>query len=566
MGFSSKYESVFGTTWNGRALDRQLLSELTRADWEAIAHDLQNRLTDDVIAEAVATLPAAYAAAVGAKLGAALTTRRDRLVEAALEFYGILSGWVDIYATDEADLAVIERLEGGATRVRLYPDADEEREPYFDRVLDPADTKELRVFLRGGDDHLVVRGQAQALITIRAIGGGRDDTFEDETSGERVHFYDDRGDNRFFTASGTSVDESDYRAPDDTESATHQARPRDWGPRWFDLPMIGANSDVGIFVGQVLWRETYGFRHYPYQTRATLTYTVNPIVLGVAGRGTYEFPLRRGTLFGVLEAEGSTRDVRYHYGFGNEAVKDRSSSFFRADRAYVSLFTPLEIRTGGGVSLRLGPAIGFTTPVDEDDRTFITNEPPYGYEDFSWAGLRGGIRWDSRDVEGFASKGGLIEIDGRLNPAILDVDRTYGGVKGSASLNVSLGRPVVSVKVVGEKVWGDFPYFDGALLGGAASLRGFTKDRFVGDAAVLGSAQLRLPLTDFMFLMPGTLGIHALVDVGLVYLDGETSDDWHAAWGGGIWASFLKPEYTIGVLVAHSDERTAFYLSLGLGY
>lgn len=568
VGFSDRYESVFGTTWNGRALDRELLSELSRVEWEAVAANLQSLLTDDVIAAAVATLPNSYAERLGPELEAALLARRDDLGSAAMRYYGILSGWVDIYGTDQDEFALVERLEGGATRVRMFSTPDENSGPaFFDRTFDPAETREVRLFLRGGSDHLLVRGAAEAKISVRAIGGGSGDTLEDQTTGQRVAFYDDRGTNTFLPSGKTLVDESHYEEPNDTESETHQARPRDWGSRWTSLKLIGANSDVGFFIGETATRKSYGFRHFPHQTILTITGTVNPINFGVAGQVTYEFPVKRGRLFSGFEVAGSTREVRQFFGVGNETVKAGSTSFFSADRAHVSLEVPLKLRLGTDLEFRIGPAVGFSTPVDED-RTFLEAEGPrYGFEDFGWVGLNGGFLWDTRDTPALPRKGGLLQAQGRFVPEALDVEDTYGFVSGSASISVPLGWPVVSAKVAGTKVWGDYPYFDGAILGGPNSLRGFDLQRFVGDASILGSSQIRAPLGEVVLLMPLEIGVHAIYEVGRVFLDEDVgADDWHTAYGGGLWISVMKPEYTFGITVIDAEERTALYLSLGLGF
>ena len=178
----------------------------------------------------------------------------------------------------------------------------------------------------------------------------------------------------------------------------------------------------------------------------------------------------------------------------------------------------------------------------------------------------GGLTWDSRDEPALPARGGLLALEGRYYPAIMDVSEPYGGVRGSASINIRLGGPVLSLKARAEKVWGTYPYFDGTRLGGATSLRGFTLDRFVGDASILTSAQLRLPVTDFFVLLPGTLGIHGLIDAGRVYLEGEETDKWHVAVGGGVWLSVFEPKYTLGLTVAQSEDRVGFYLSMGAGY
>lgn len=60
VGFGPEYGSVFGTVWNGRALDRQLLSGLDWEDWDLTVRSLQRSITDATIEGAVAVLPAGY--------------------------------------------------------------------------------------------------------------------------------------------------------------------------------------------------------------------------------------------------------------------------------------------------------------------------------------------------------------------------------------------------------------------------------------------------------------------------------------------------------------------------
>ena len=40
-------------------------------------------------------------------------------------------------------------------------------------------------------------------------------------------------------------------------------------------------------------------------------------------------------------------------------------------------------------------------------------------------------------------------------------------------------------------------------------------------------------------MLPGQQGIFAFYDVGRVYVEGERSDELHAAVGGGVWFAFL---------------------------
>jgi hypothetical protein len=57
--------------------------------------------------------------------------------------------------------------------------------------------------------------------------------------------------------------------------------------------------------------------------------------------------------------------------------------------------------------------------------------------------------------------------------------------------------------------------------------------------------------------------VHGLGDIGRVYLEGERSDRWHGAVGGGVWLAFLERGSTVTLSIARSPERVAFYGRLG---
>ena len=92
------------------------------------------------------------------------------------------------------------------------------------------------------------------------------------------------------------------------------------------------------------------------------------------------------------------------------------------------------------------------------------------------------------------------------------------------------------------------------------------ENRYAGDAVVYAGAELRLFLTKFFLLLPGDFGVFGLGDVGRVYLEGESSDRWHGAAGGGIWFAFLGRANTLSMAVARGEERTGFYLRAGFGF
>jgi hypothetical protein len=64
--------------------------------------------------------------------------------------------------------------------------------------------------------------------------------------------------------------------------------------------------------------------------------------------------------------------------------------------------------------------------------------------------------------------------------------------------------------------------------------------------------------------MPTELGGFALFDVGRVFLEGESSDRWHHAEGGGLWLAFAGGQHTVSCAIAHAEGSTSVYLRGGL--
>jgi hypothetical protein len=51
-----------------------------------------------------------------------------------------------------------------------------------------------------------------------------------------------------------------------------------------------------------------------------------------------------------------------------------------------------------------------------------------------------------------------------------------------------------------------------------------------------------------------------------VFLAGESSDEWHTAFGGGLWLGFLSRANTVSAAIAASQERTRLYIQAGFGF
>jgi hemolysin activation/secretion protein len=121
----------------------------------------------------------------------------------------------------------------------------------------------------------------------------------------------------------------------------------------------------------------------------------------------------------------------------------------------------------------------------------------------------------------------------------------------------------LALRAYSEIAWGDYPFYKGASIGGKKTLRGFTRDRYVGDIAVLGSAELRYYLAKVYFLIPFQLGMNLFTDTGRVFYDSEESSRWHTSFGGGFWFSINDRAINFSLNIAKSPETLRFYISAG---
>jgi hypothetical protein len=339
---------------------------------------------------------------------------------------------------------------------------------------------------------------------------------------------------------------------------------RDWGSRWLPFPSLTSEPDLGRYIVVGLRRWGYGFREYPYRNKLA----VNAGIGTTTGRPTldvmYDFPLP-GPVRGRVSTNWYGIQRNRFYGFGNETSDDREIEYYRADRSEFSANLVAVLRPGEHTELEVGPTIRLARH-HGNGGTLIDTVSPYGFGNFDQVGAIARFRFDTRDIPAAASRGVNLTLEGRVVPSALDVESAFGSVSGTVSTYLSAAiptRPTLALRAGGEKIWGDAPYFMAASIGSGETIRGFSRHRFLGEAAAFANAELRFRLFDFSFLLPGTLGAFGLTDSGRVFVDGEDSERWHSAAGGGIGLSFLSPANTMSVALARSSERTGFYLRAG---
>lgn len=601
VAFGDDYPNLVWATWNGRGLDRRILVGLERSAWQSVAADLQARLSDSVIDAAVERMPPAHYALNGERLARLLKLRRDKLGALAGDYYRLLAEYVDIHATDKDEVAFVTRLPNEEVEIRLYRRRKRrelsEEDRYFRRLFQGSETKEIRLFMHGGDDRVVVQGAVDRSILMHIVGGGGDDELLDSSlvrdQRRRTRFYDSRGDNEFFAGSKTVVDT--FERTRDQLTERFEAPPpvgpfgvhaRNWGSWLRPAVWVAAEPDVGLFLGGGMVLYTYGFRKTPYRYQLSLR---GGYALG-AGRGRAEVRLESPSLAynleGAIVARASGIDVVNFHGFGNETL-ELDDDFVRV-RQELYTFTPtLTLKLMGewgrrgdddsdtdrrlppSLSLQFGPVVKVArTRIDVGG--ILDQLRPLGINTFGQVGAVLGVEYDSRDRLLAPSRGLYVRAEGHVYAPVLTVEEVFGRSGGEVRTYLTPGdgfhAPTLALRVGAEKVWGTFPFFEAAFVGGSTTLRGFRNQRFAGDGAVYGGGELRLALARYSAVVPGQVGVFGFTDVGRVFFEGEDSNRWHVGAGGGIWLSILERANTVSIGLAKSAERVALYAGAGFAF
>lgn len=605
-GFSGDLDEVYFLSWSGRPVDRRIFPMLSRSEWKSAAFELQGLLTDELITKAVHRMPPAMYEKEGDRIVRDLKSRRDLLIEASDELYRIYAEDVDIYTSNKAEYAQIERNDDGRVAVKIYRmhggPGSREAEPFYSRVFDPDYTSEIRVYLLGGDDHADISGTIAKGIDIRVIGGEGKDTIVDRvavSSGSfsvksRNYFYDEGNNTTFGVGKYTVVDRRETEKPSSNREK-YDMKPRDYG-RELDTSIANLKLDYapeyGIFLGWGAILEDYGFRRDPYNYNMELS---GGVAYGSKLRYKLEYTgdfrsFIDGTKL-LLEAGTTGLDIINFYGFGNESAFDTSrydEDDFEIRQQLTWIRPTLLFPADSDFQFRTGFEATFVD-VEIDSGSRLEAMKPYGIDEDFTGSVVAGFRYDSRDCGkevllsprrqlgrllrtrvscGTAAiRGTVLDVEGAYYPEFFGNSNAFGKIKaeGTAYLPLpSLPYSRLVLRAGGEKIWGDFPFYKAAYLGGSMSLRGYDKQRFAGNASLYTNSELRLYLGRFKFLVPVMFGPLAFIETGRVFYEGEDSDKWHTGYGGGFWLGFIESRYALSVAVGRGADDARLTDDIGV--
>lgn len=586
--FGPGYPPLSALTYSSHMLDRRLLQRLSRQDFRDVAEEVRAAITDDVIEEAIERLPARWRRETDApdRIREAVRSRRDQLGAMAEAFYEMLAEDVEVRGTDEAEDVTIRRYDDGRVRVTItWPDGDDRAgEPFYDRTFLPSETEEVRVHLHGGDDRARVVGEASRAIRVRVIGGGGDDRIRDEAGGGGTALYDGRGTNRMTGGARTRISTAEWDPPEPTEGLRLG---NDWVPDWGGdrgwTPALGYGDVSGVVVGLGPTWTSFGFRRLPHHWKLTTR------LLFAAGDGSVgadlalDYRLENSPLALTLGARAVPfGSVRFH-GLGNASpdvgdlgLVPRDVVRVRPALAWHIGWRSREIGeafVGGdpdSVAAGLRPLVGrldagplllWTDPRPQPGSPFAAA----GSGDLFRAGASASIQLDRTDRDAAPRRGWRLRGSTSGFPAGGDLASGFAeaDAEATAYLPLPAGETHLALRLGSRASSRGAPLEHTAWLGGRTTLRGYRWQRFRGDRAAYGSAELRVPVTKVAVILRWNVGVFGLADAGRVWVDGESPGDWHTGFGGGVWFSALGQAFSAAY--AHGEEGRV-YLQTGLSF
>ena len=589
--FESRYPNVKALISETMEFDRRLLGRLQKPVWDSVAAALARKINDSVIDAAVRRMPREYSASF-AEISAKLRMRRDSIPALARRYYDVIFEVADIHGTDADEYATVLRSSNGFVDVSIQSG---NRAPHFQRRYDSRETSEIRLYLHGGDDVAVVRGDVGFSIPVRIIGGNGTNTLVDSSrvgGRHRPTYLYEMGTIRGVRYDGDSLDKREI----DESMLRFNRRPwalaygelappqKDRGTSMKPVGKIGSGHGLGVVPSIGIARYKYGFRRVPYSSMTSAEVAYSTAIKGFEVELGYDKRFESSAFHLPVSAVMSQLEVVEFRGFGND-VPDPGGSFDDVRQRTWRFRPALGFSPNAKSDISIGPIVRYTS-TDSTANRLISQLQPYGFDNFGQAGVELQLQYDTRgsyqlyDVGGrnflvnisddsqMPALWGKVKLTGAAYPGMFDTETAYEKIAGVVAAYITapvLTRPELALRAGGEKLFGDFPYFDAAFIGGSRSLRTEHRQRFAGDASLYGTAELRVPLARFPLILPLNVGAIGFVDMARVYVDGESPGGWHQGTGAGFWISVVRPELGLTVMRTNNPDRRIL-TSLGFAF
>jgi len=584
--FDYTYPNIKDITWSGRFIDRRYLTEITKPQWDFITSFVQNKLTDKVIENAVKQLPAENYSFTADELITKMKSRRDLIKEISNDYYELINDVVDVYCSNKDDNVSVKRLNNEQTEVIITKKKKSDEKVLYHKIFNNNITNEIRIYLNDGEDKATVTGKVETSPLVRIIGGKGKDELIDNSKIEgyfltltpipdaenKTEFYDSGKKTKIRNGVGTFF--CDEKVPEvKTDSAKFEPLQKDRGSEFWNFPLLSLNSDNGFVIGGQSIYYKYNFRKVPFDYKISLsaTYATTPNDYSLHLDSYFNSVIKNVTL-NINFLRTGLYFTEYH-GYGNETNFSKTldeTDFYRLEEELFIVAPTLffnywsNIKTGFGVSYE-------HSEIELYNKSLLleTRKDDYGLGKLKLLGVHFSLEVDTRDNINNPYKGVSLNLKGSLYPKLLEAKNTFYKFEFDTRAYFRtkiITDNIFAFRVGGGKVWGDYPFTKSIVLGGENSLRGFSRERFSGDAALFAQVEVRTYLFPIKYGLPGKFGIHFFGETGRVFVSKGNSKKWHFSFGGGIWLSLIDRMLNFSLDVATSNETNNFYLRFSMPF
>ncbi len=544
---------------SGALLDNQLLNELDWIIWKKNVDFLKEKLTPEVIRNAVEAMPQEIAEEKE-EVYKNLVARVKELETTAAYFYAFLNEVAVIPASYEKDSIVVERRPNRCLQVTIKSEVDDDEwVTKFERLYSRPMTKEVIILGMEGKDVIVMSGKNAGGPKVRIVGGFDKDEYYNEgihKSKRKNVIYDDRSENKYALDGAAKVIKSDKKE-------LHALDRHDFQVDYhFFIPTFGYNSDDGLFIGTGFSWFDFEFKRKNAQN-LKFSYAEGTDSWRFGYSGVFSNQLREHEYY--LEADWYGPIYTFNYfGMGNDTPInldiDRSYYFVRKE----------EIRVEGGIQrqfsdlgrYKLGLS-GSAIEIQKTENRFIgesdlVNPEVYKTKFFTSANFE--VQWENLNSTFKPTNGVNIRLGAEVKTNLSDGLNTFVKINTAYDLYKSFDakeRFVYSTRIGFNHIIGDFYFYDAHTIGGSDNLRGFRRERFTGRTTFYHNNNLHIKVLNDVArgYFPFSAGVTLCFDHGRVWAD-QGSTTWHYSYGGGIWISPLdKLVLTGGFFVGTEENR-----------
>ncbi len=580
QGFGPEIRNINTFVFNARFIDGIYTNVLSLADWQQASSEVAGKLTDSVIAHALQQLPSNIYATTGQRLFEQLQKRRAALLHSMPVYYRFINRTIDVITSDKNELVLINDTLDKQLGVHIYKITKERTagKLLYSRILDPAITKELRLYINGGSDSVVLRNSGSP-VTIRVVGDGMSEkTYA--VSGKpaflrKIHIYDGDSNAVFAGQYGAVHRHLSGDAANTAQQLTNRYN------KTIPLAAAGFNADDGFLLSGGLKWIRQGFRKQPYASvqQFLITHSFSTAAYRFSYAGEWLKAMGNADL--TLNANAAAPDnTQNFFGRGNATPflkTDGYKRYYRTRFNYYTLEAAARWRSGKSNSFSVGPSFQYYRFSADDNAGRFINQPDklHSYDsatidkDKTHAGLVAAFIHDGRSS-------GILPLFGNYFNARLQgyaglnsYSKSYLQFTAQLAFYRSLDRKsniVLANRIGGGITAGKTTFYQSLFLGGQSNMLGFRQFRFAGEHSLYNNLELRIKLGDLAsYILPGQIGVLAFYDIGKVWQQGYNDKSWHQGVGGGIYFAPAQL-FVFQMLAGYSNEGWYPYFTAGFRF